>query len=268
MVGTLLLRGMLVGILAGLLCFVFLRVFGEPQVERAIAFESRHGAVAAAEGHHHAAEAGAEAGAADGAEEPEVELVSRSTQAGLGLFTGVVVYAAAFGGLFALVFAAALGRMGDFGPRATSAFLAAAGFVSVYLVPSLKYPANPPAVGDPGTIGMRTSLYFAFVALSLAAVIAAAMARRRLLARLGGWNASLLAGAAYLAVVLAVGLLLPGVDEVPEGFPASLLWQFRIASTGSQFLMWTIIGLVFGALTERTAAATGGRLRLNPAMPR
>ena len=40
MVGTLLLRGMLVGIVAGILCFAFLKVVGEPQVNRAIAFET------------------------------------------------------------------------------------------------------------------------------------------------------------------------------------------------------------------------------------
>ena len=41
MAGTLLLRGMLVGIVAGLLCFGFLKIVGEPQVDRAIAFETQ-----------------------------------------------------------------------------------------------------------------------------------------------------------------------------------------------------------------------------------
>jgi hypothetical protein len=38
MVGALLLRGMLVGVFAGVLCFAFLKVAGEPSVDRAIAF--------------------------------------------------------------------------------------------------------------------------------------------------------------------------------------------------------------------------------------
>ena len=77
---------------------------------------------------------------------------------GIGLFTGVVVYSAAFGGLFALVFAFAYGRIGRPDPRVTAALLAVAGFVVVSLVPALKYPPNPPAVGNPETIGYRTAL--------------------------------------------------------------------------------------------------------------
>jgi hypothetical protein len=191
-------------------------------------------------------------------EDPEPELVSRPVQAGLGLFTGVTVYNTAFGGLFALVFALAYRRMGDFGPRTTSALLAISGIVAVYVVPNLKYPANPPSVGDPETIGMRTGLYFAMIAISLAAMIAAWMLRNRLEPRLGGWNATLIAGATYLVAVVIVALALPMVNEVPEGFPAVVLWQFRVASAGAQLIMWTTIGLAFGALTERAETSRGG----------
>jgi len=134
------------------------------------------------------------------------------------------------------------------------------GIVAVYIVPNLKYPANPPSVGDPDTIGMRTALYFAMIAISLAAMIGAAMLRRRLLRRYGGWNASLLAAAAYLIAVVAVGLVLPTINEVPDQFPAVVLWQFRIASLGAQLVMWTTIGITFGALPERTTTGEG-RLR-------
>ncbi len=193
-------------------------------------------------------------------------LVSRRVQAGIGLFTGVMVYSAAFGGLFALAFALAYGRAGDFGPRATSAFLAAVGLIAVYIVPSLKYPANPPAIGDPATIGARTALYFSMIAISLAAMIAAGMLRLRLLGRCGPWNAALIAAAAYLIAVVAAGLALPSVNEVPKEFPAVVLWQFRIASLGAQLIMWSTIGLVFGALTER-AVNRRRRLRIKTAAP-
>src|SRR5208282_5207657 len=136
MVGTLLLRGMLVGIFAGILCFAFLKVVGEPQVNRAIAFETHLDEAKA--------KAKADAERAKGMslpkEEPGPELVSRPVQAGIGLFTGVIVYNAAFGGLFALAFAGVYGRVSKFGPRPTSALLAAAGFVAIYLVPLIKYP--------------------------------------------------------------------------------------------------------------------------------
>ena len=151
MVGNLLLRGMLVAVLAGLLAFGFARIFGEPQVDRAIAFEEQM----------------------NQAKVPEPELVSRETQASLGLFTGVIVYSAAVGGLFSLVFAFVYGRVGRLGPRATAALLALAGFVAIVLVPGVKYPANPPSVGNPETIGLRTELYFVMLVISVAALVLA-----------------------------------------------------------------------------------------------
>ncbi len=236
---------MLAGLLAGLLVFGFGKVFGEPQVDRAIGLESALD------------EAKAKAVEAKGihvVEEPE--LVSRQVQAGLGLLTGVMVYSTAFGGLFALVFAVAQRRVVDLGPRASSALLAASGFIAVYVVPNLKYPANPPSVGEPDTIGQRTALYFVMLALSVAAMAVAALLRKRLTIRLGGWNAALVAAGGYLITVIVVAAILPAVNEVPDTFPAVVLWQFRVASFGMQLLMWAAIGLVFGALAERAMASS------------
>src|SRR5580698_8451193 len=136
MTRTLLLRGMLVGVVAGLLVFAFARWIGEPQVERAIAFET---SVDQAKG-----------------EAPEPEMVSRKIQKGLGLLTGVVLYGTALGGIFGLVFAYARGRLSQSRPRVLSVVLAGIGFITIVLTPSLKYPANPPSVGNPETIGIRT----------------------------------------------------------------------------------------------------------------
>jgi predicted cobalt transporter CbtA len=261
MAGTLLLRGMLIGIVAGLLCFGFLKIIGEPQVDRAIAFETQLDEAKA----RAAAQALIAKGLPAPKEEAEPELVTRRVQAGIGLFTGVLVYNVAFGGLFALAFGLAYGRMGDFDPRTTAVLLAAFGFVAVYIVPNLKYPANPPSVGDPATIRMRTALYFSMIAISLAAMIAAGMLRLRLLAGHGPWNAFLIAAGAYLIVVVVVGLALPSVNEVPAEFPAVVLWRFRIASAGAQLIMWTTIGLLFGVLAERVLALPTGVVRYSSA---
>jgi predicted cobalt transporter CbtA len=254
MAGLLLLRGMLVGLVAGLLCFGFLKIAGEPSVEKAIAFESQMNEAR----HNEKADAAVVKGMVMPKEEPEAELVTRSVQSGAGLLTGIAVYSAAFGGLFALAFALAYGRLGNLGPRAVSAVLAGAGFIAVYVVPSLKYPANPPSVGEAETIGLRTALYFAMILISVAAMAGSALLRRRMLARYGAWDAALIAGAAYVLVMLVAGLLLPAINEVPEQFPAVALWQFRVASFGAQLIMWAAIGLIFGALTERASAAGQG----------
>jgi predicted cobalt transporter CbtA len=250
MTGKLLVRGMLIGLVAALLSFGFLKLAGEPYVDRAIAFES---AMDEAKAKAKADEAAAK-GLPAPVEEAEPELVSRPVQAGIGLLTGVTIYSTAFGGLFALVFALVYGRMADLGPRATSAVLAAIGFISVYVAPMLKYPANPPSVGLPETIGMRTSLYFAMILISLAAMIAAGMLRNRLKPRFGAWNSTLIAGGSYIVVVAAVAFALPAVNEVPEDFPATVLWQFRIASLGGQLIMWATLGLLFGVAAERLLA--------------
>lgn len=251
MTGKLLVRGMLLGLVAGLLSFGFLKLAGEPSVDRAIAFESAM------------AQTKVDDAKAKGLPAPveDPELVSRSVQAGIGLLTAVAVYSTAFGGIFALVFALAFRRMGDFGARATSALLAVAGFVSVYLVPMLKYPANPPSVGLAETIDMRTSLYFAMILISLAAMIGAGMLRIRLNRRFGNWNAALIAAGVYVVVVSAVAFALPEVNEVPEGFPATVLWQFRIASLGGQAVMWGALGLLFGVAAERVVAEREPALR-------
>ena len=262
MVGKLLLRGMLVGIVAGLLAFAFLKVAGEPQVDRAIAFETQMDEAKAKD------KGRAEAAMAEAMpmQDPEPELVSRPVQAGLGLFTGVMVYSMAFGGLFALAFALVYGRAGGLGPRATSALLAVAGFVSVYMVPNLKYPANPPSIGDPETIGIRTALYFGMIVISVVAMVTAGKLRLAVLDRFGAWNAALTAGAFYLAAMMVTGVLLPAIDEVPDLFPAVVLWQFRVASFGAQILMWTVLGLAFGALAERLFAPRTAALRGRPAV--
>lgn len=243
MVRALLIRGMLVGVLAALLVFTFGKFFGEPQVDRAISFETALD------------QAKAKAEQAKGIHvQEEPGLVSRPVQAGWGLFTGVVVYATAFGGLFALGFAAVHRRAVDLSPRATSALLATVGFVSVYVIPNLKCPANPPSVGEPETIGYRTALYFSMLALSVAAMVLACILRKRLAVRHGEWTAALTAIAVYLIAMIVVGSILPAVNEVPEAFPAAVLCRFRVASFGMQLTMWTTLGLAFGVLTERAWA--------------
>jgi predicted cobalt transporter CbtA len=233
---------MLVGILAGLITFGFLKVYGEPQVDRAIAFETQLD------------EAKAAAERAKGMNvEEEPELVSRRVQAGIGLFTAVMVYCTAFGGLFGLAFAFAYGRMpGALTPQGVAVLLAVTGFVAIYLVPNLKYPANPPSVGDPATIKIRTALYFIMIAISIAAMVISVNLKRVFVPRFGNWNATVIAAACYLVLVLIAGLLLPAINEVPQQFPAVVLWKFRLASLGAQLILWATLGLLFGGLTQRS----------------
>jgi hypothetical protein len=136
-------------------------------------------------------------------------------------------------------------------PRATAYGLAAAAFVVVYLVPSVKYPASPPGATDTDTIGTRTALYVTMIAISLLAAVFAARLRPTLRRRFDTATANFGTALAFLVVVVAGGLVLPGVHEIPSGFPATALWRFREASVGMQAVLWTTIGLVFAPAAQR-----------------
>jgi hypothetical protein len=171
----------------------------------------------------------------------------------------VVTFSAAVGGLFALTFAYVFGRTSKLGARPLSAWLALAAFITLVIVPNIKYPANPPSVGDPETIGMRTRLFFLMIAISIATMVFSLKVRKHATARLGQWNASIVAGIVFVVIIGAVQLALPVINEVPAAFPAVLLWKFRVAAIGMQVILWTTIGLLFGALAERAQrpASTG-----------
>jgi pimeloyl-ACP methyl ester carboxylesterase len=247
MIGSLLVRGMLAGVLAGILGFAFAHTFAEPSIDSAIAFEE----YVEYEVHHEA---------------PEVELVSRSLQSTAGLVTGTLLYGVSMGGIFALAFTAAYGRVGGLSARGTAALVGLLSLVAVYLAPFLKYPANPPSIGNEETIQFRTAIYLVLLLASVVAMVFAVILQRRLVTRFGGWNATLVAVAAYVVAMAVCYLVFPGINEVPQTavptvidavtdadvtFPPTVLWNFRIASIGLQAVMWTTISLVFGVLAER-----------------
>lgn len=226
-VRNLLVRGMLAGLAAGVLALVVAYLLGEPNVDKAIGFEEAHS-------HEH-----------------EMEVVSRSLQSTAGLATGVLVYGVAFGGIAALAYCFALGRVGRFSPRATALLLSGCALLAVYVVPFLKYPANPPSVGNPDTIGKRTTLYFLMMLLSVLLAVAATILGKRLAPRLGTWWATVTAVAGFVVVIGLAYEFLPVVNEVPKDFPAALLWRFRLSALAIQAVLWGGFGLLFGELAER-----------------
>lgn len=234
MVRALLIRGMVVGLIAGVLAFVFAYHFGEPQVQHAIDFEAQ-----LAKLHHEP----------DGA-----ELVSRHVQRTFGLLTGTVAMGVALGGFFGLAFAYAYGRIGAGGPRATAALLAIGAYLTVIVVPFTKYPANPPTIGNPDTIDRRTILYVLMIAISVLSAIAADRIRRQLVGSQGAWNAAVVAVAVFVVMIAVAQVALPAVHETPPGFPADVLYRFRLASLGISATLWLTIGLGFGVAAERLLA--------------
>jgi hypothetical protein len=226
---ALLIRGMVSGFVAGAGAVVVARWAGQGPLSAGLAFEAAQRPRAAAE--------------------PEV--LSRSVQATVGLATATLVFTVALGGLYGLVCGLAQGRLGGLSARATAAVVAGGGFLAVYLLPALKYPPNPPGVSAAATIGDRTSSYFALLMLCVAVVVGATAVAGRLGVSHDRWNASLGCGGAAAAMVGIAYWLLPAAASTPSGFDADVLWDFRMASGAVALTVWLVLGLVFGALTDR-----------------
>lgn len=234
MVRPLLVRGMLAGLAGGLVSFVLAYVLGEGPLTAGIEFEETSAA--------HTTMPGMSA---------EPDLVSRGVQSTVGLGVVAVLFGVALGGLYGLAFAVAQGRLGAISTKASAAVVALAGFVGIYLLPQLKYPASPPGVNSGDTITGRTVTYLIALVASLIVVAGVVVLARRFAPRLGSWNATVLAALLGVGVIVGVYLMLPATDEIPPGFPAEMLWAFRMSSLAAQAALWATVGLVFGALTER-----------------
>lgn len=204
---------------------LFLLLVGEPALDEAIRLEQ-----AASAGHG-------------------AEVFSRSEQH-LGMVLASGLYGLAIGGIVGLILFVA-GRWMSGGAWERSMKLALAGFGVWFLVPFLKYPASPPGVGDPDTIGLRTAGYLFLLLVSLAACAGAVVVARRLAGRgVERHHRHLLVGAGYLLVIGTAFAALPDAPA-PDGVPSGLLWEFRLASIGGQAVLWLGIGAILGLLNLR-----------------
>jgi predicted cobalt transporter CbtA len=214
-----------VGLLAGVVGATFALIAGEPAVDDAIAIE----------------EANAAAHPEDPAAHDDDEAVSRSDQRGAGLFGAYALSGAAFGALLALTAHGLRRGRPDPARRVVLAGLILAGAFTV--APWFKYPPNPPAVGDAGTLAERQGLYVAVICIAAALGLGATVLDRRL--RAAGWPEhrrlpAVVAGVA-VPMLLAYALLPPAPDEV--SVPATLVWRFRVASLGANLALWATLTL-------------------------
>ena len=217
---THLLRGALAGAIAGLVTAAFHLLLTERVLDRAIALE----------------------GAGDGP-------VSRDTQKYLGGPAGQVLFGIALGLLFAVAYRF---LSSDATAWRKAVGLAFGAFLVVALIPQLRYPANPPGVGDPDTIESRTSAYLLMYALGLV-VVPGAYAALRALARRGVAEPLRQVGvvAAAVAVIALAYAVAPDAADAGST-PADIVWAFRIRALGGLLLFFAVLGAAFGLLTERS----------------
>ena len=225
---------LIMGAVAGLLAGGFLNIFNVPVMEWAISLEE-------------AAEAASPA--AGNALEVEVGGISVSLgMQRIGLMAGMVVlgvvYAALFTGLYHLVRRAAPG----WNVWAWALIAGLLGFWAVSLFTQIKYPLNPPGIGEDASLLARQAFQFLFIVLSLAAAAAGCwlMAVIHQSGVRGGQRFLRYAGAglAYAIVALILAYAIPGnPDPIPEWLPESLVIMFRTFSALGHLLLWLTIAL-------------------------
>jgi len=221
-----LLAALAAGLLAGLVVGTYHYVATEPVIEHAIELEE-------------AAHAGVE---------QEMPVVSRDVQRA-GLLVGWALYGVFVGLIFGVGYALVQPRFGTAG-LARNVFLAAlaAGWL-VGVFPFLKYPANPPGVGEPETITYRQTLFLLFWVLSVGGALVAAWARRLLQGRLGGARLAIAVGAVYAVYALLLYVLMPPNPD-PVELPADLVQRFRLLSIVGIAAFWIVFGLLCGQILE------------------
>lgn len=229
--------GALAGAVAGGLGAAALNWLVEPSIRAAIAIEEAGSAHEHAGGamHDHGADA----------------LVSRPEQVVLGLVT-VLVVGVLVGIAFALVHRFLGVRLPGRTATGTTMCLAALGFATFTLAPALVVPANPPAVGDPETVGLRTVTYLGTIVCAVAlAVLVVGVARSAALRP--GTRAVAAAALGVVGTAVLVTVLPHAADPVPANVPADLVWEFRVASLAQIGLMWLTIGATCAWLGQRRA---------------
>lgn len=206
------------GVIAGAVAAIFHWTFTESLIDKAIEIESQlHGHSAAS------------------SEEP---VVSRPMQKA-GLFVGFLLYGGAWGMLFGLLVYPVRPWFAklDYGRQGFLLALLLGWAVAIF--PMLKYPANPPGVGEAETIGYRQGLFLASAALALIGTVVALAVERRLSSR--GKSARIAVLAGYVVYLAVIYFALPGNPD-PVRVSADLVQSFRALSLVGQLLFWGAMG--------------------------
>jgi predicted cobalt transporter CbtA len=230
--GTVIKAALIAGLAAGLTAALFHLVFTEPLIDQAVTLEE----------------------ASHGPAEHEPALVTRDTQK-KGLVVGYVLLGIAWSLIFGVAFQGVQRWLPTSDRFKQGVVMAVFAYWAVALLPFLKYPANPPGMGDPETIGQRQALYGGFLVLSIVTVLVGVWLTRSLRNRRASQTRALSLGwAAIIGLSLLLFVMMPGVAEEGE-IPDNLLNSFRLMSLIGLTVFWATMGLLFGKLIGQTPPA-------------
>lgn len=226
-------RGLVAGAVGGLLAGAFGYLLAEPLMDRAVELEAARSAAAGDTG---------------------VETFTRNTQH-VGFLLATLAVGLALGVLYSVVHAL-LHRDEPEDPWGSALRLGGLAFFAVALVPFLRYPSNPPGVGDSATIDGRTHLWTVTLVIGLVGACAAALVVRGLRERGARASTRQLAVVGVLVATVALTFVLPDNTDPIEA-PVHLVWDFRLLSLATTALLWGGLAATFGLLGERASRRTG-----------
>jgi predicted cobalt transporter CbtA len=217
------------GAIAGAILGIINQIIVEPFIQQAIDIENQN-AIAAGELFN-----------------PSEYAAYRIWQRGGEIAAGTVL-GLSIGALFGIVFAYARSSLPGSNNKKKALILAGIMWLALFLVPAFKYPANPPAVGDPETIYYRQNLYLAFVAVSGFSALSLAFLYRKIGSAVQAKKVIL--PAAYVAIMAAAFVVMPAnPDQISA--PTDLVVNFRIASAFTMSVFWGLLGMVLGSFWDK-----------------
>ena len=144
------------------------------------------------------------------------------------------------GALFGIVFAYSRNALPKGHTIKKTFVLAAIMWLTIFLIPFLKYPANPPTVGDADTVVLRSILYLSFIAISGFSAVGFSRLYKKLESK-----KKYFAFVGYAVFITAVFFIMPpSPDEVTA--PMDLVNGFRTMSVMAVTTFWIAEAIILG----------------------
>ena len=228
---------LLAGAIAGTILGAINQVAVEPYIDRAVELETHN--------------ANQSSQIINSAEFTAYRLWQRGGEMLAGTILGLSI-----GSLFGIVFAYTHNSVPGSNNKKKALIVAGIMWFVLFLMPALKYPANPPAVGDPETIYYRQSLYVAFLAISGFSALGLAFLYRKM----GALNIKkAIIPVAYAAIISGAYLAMPANPD-PINAPMDLVMGFRITSAITISMFWGLLGVIFGTFWDKLNPSETARI--------
>ena len=177
---------------------------------------------------------------------PEEHVSYRFWQKGGEVAAGTIL-GMAFGSLLGIVFV--FGRKIIPGSNISKALiLSGIIWLVIFIIPAIKYPANPPTVGDPDTINYRQYLVISFILISGFTALGLSLLYTKMKTKSS--VKFLTISIIYTIIMINAFIFVPpNPDEITA--PMDLVNGFRIMSMLTMTVFWVILGITFGLIWDK-----------------